>query len=89
MHEELRRQAETALRASQRRLEVLIERATHLRERMEAEASLLQSMERLAAQARTPAPAPPARPERPERDDDGSYLASEGWEIALIGEDGR
>ena len=68
------------------RLQGMLERATALREKLDAEAALLQSMERLAEQARQAIPPPASEPRQQE---DGAFLSSDSWHIALINEDGQ
>jgi len=69
------------------RLQGLLEKATALREKLDAEAALLQSMDRLARQARDAIP-PPISFSEPRQPEDGSFLSSDSWHIALINEDG-
>jgi|GEM_PF-2732389 len=69
------------------RLQGMLDRATALREKLDGEAALLQSMERLAEQARQSNPPPAFEPQR--QQEDGAFLASDGWQIALINEEGQ
>lgn len=78
---------EAQLRDSRRRLAALADQATQLRARLQADTALMISMEKLAEDARNTTP-PPVRPESGYRQDDGFYL-SDGWEIALINEEGE
>jgi septal ring factor EnvC (AmiA/AmiB activator) len=83
---------EQRLKNSRQRLEALADRAARLRTRLEAEGALASSMERLANEARRAAPGGEPRAgdpaQRDYREDDGFFLA-EGWEIALINEEGK
>ena len=68
----------TGLKASRERLENLADKAAKLRVKLETETSLLQSVERLAEQARASAKSMPATRDDDVREDDGTHLASEG-----------
>jgi len=75
-----------ALQECALRLQALCARAEKLRNKLQADSSLARSMERLAEEARNASPQ--QRNETIEYPQDDGFYLSDGWEIALINEEG-